>query len=113
MARIIIGGYRQDVVLNLFDSVVRAMQDPILTHLAGGKGLFLRYGGQTEEKDVQLAFWIGPSSAIRFEYDAEIFPELDEEQAAVFAEHLKVFGGIILGTKAEGDRMEAEMQATE
>ena len=56
---------------------------------------------------MQTVAWIGQQGSVRFEYDAEIFPELNEELAAVYQQHLEKFGGIIIPSRAEADMLDA------
>ena len=113
MARFIIGGYQRDFNINVQDDMCRAIQYVVLTQLSKGEGLFFRSHGQVDGDDLQSAVWINPSSAIRFEYDSEIFPDVNGDLADSLQKHVDQFGGIVIPSKAEMDLMHLEDSVAE
>ena len=110
MGRLVIGGFGSgNVTFNLGDTVCRAMQNVILTRLGTGNGLFFRYAGAAPNGDpVLTAMWIGPSTAIRFEYDSDVLPELDLEMVSGYQMHVDKFGGIVVPSEAELEQYREE-----
>lgn len=114
MARLILGGYGQDVVVQVEDGLCRALQAAVMTRLAAGEGLFLRCDTTVNNASVISVSWISPSSSVRFEWDAELLPEFHEglrNLAKSFLSDIENFGGIVLPGDAEIERREAERVA--
>ena len=111
MARLILGGYSSDVVVQMDDGLGRALQAAVVTRLATGNGLFLRCDTTVNEESLVTVSWISPSSSIRFEWDTELPPDLHERLlnlARSFASDIASKGGIVLPGNAEMERMKAE-----
>lgn len=114
MARIIVGGYAEPIDFNLSDGICRAIQNAMLLRLGdGGKGFFFRMGGEAGGKGIQHVVWISTSSAIRWEYDSDVLPELNEEWADGYKRMLESLNGIIVPSKTEYDAMTAAIEAEE
>lgn len=111
MARIIVGGYSEPMVFQLFDRECRAMQRALHSHLLQGKGFFFRMGGDTEQGPIQRIVWISATSPITFEYDSELLPEVDDELVEIYEDGLLENGAVVFGSKAELDQIRAEMSA--
>lgn len=113
MARIVVGGYHQDLIFNMEDQVVRAIQGAATQMLKYGRGFFLRHAGTADGEASVRQVWIGSSSAIRFEYDGAVMPAPDEDLVGTFRKHLDAFGGIILARSADDDEDDEYEDAAE
>ena len=114
MPRLIVGGYGRDIVMNFEDEVCRAVQNVLIRRLSLGDGLFLRSSGDSDGHPVTTVTWISPASFVRFEYDDEKLPELNEKLAETYWAAIKGSGGLVLPSQGEIDswRLEDEVGST-
>lgn len=94
-ARVIIGGYDQDLSVEVTDSFGRAVRDAVLPWLAQGKGLFLTYTRDDGRSKAASTVWVGPSSSIRFEFEGEV-PFPNPSATEMLEDRLFEYGGFIL-----------------
>ena len=111
MPRLIVGGYGCDIVMHFQDEVCRAAQDVLIRRLSSGGGLFLRSSRDVDGQPVTTVIWISPSGSVRFEYDDDILPELNEELAATYWKAIEDAGGLVLPSQAEVDSWRLEDEA--
>jgi hypothetical protein len=111
MARLILGGYSSDVVIQLHDGVARALHLAILDRLKSGKGMSLRCGRTVDDEIVVSNLWISPSSAVRFDFGSDVEPAFSEDMVKSFVSDIKRYGGMALPTDAEFERRRAEQEA--
>lgn len=107
MARLILGGYSSDVVIQLHDGVARALHLAIFDRLKSGKGMSLRCGRKVGDEIIVSNLWISPSSALRFDF-GELEPPFSEDMVNSFVSDIKRYGGMALPTDAEFERREWE-----
>ena len=112
MARLILGGYSSDVVIQLHDGVARALHLAIFDRLKSGKGMSLRCGRTVDDEIVVSNLWISPSSAIRFDFGSDVEPAFSEDMVKSFVSDIKRYGGMALPTDAEFERRRAEQGGT-
>lgn len=105
----IVGGYGAPMEFNMFDKTCRAFQHAIMDRLAEGKGFVFRMGGEVNGKPIQHILWISPSSPVRFEYDTDVLPPVDQELLDVYKQGLAENGHIIFPSLAELESLEAEL----
>jgi hypothetical protein len=108
MARLILGGYSSDVVIQFHDSVARALHLAIFTRLKTGKGMSLRCGRTVGDDIVVSNLWISPSSAIRFDFGSDVEPAFSEDMVRSFVSDIKRYGALALPTDDEFERMRLE-----
>lgn len=116
MARLILGGYSSDVVIQLHDGVARALHLAIFDRMKSGKGMSLRCGRTAGDEIIVSNLWISPSSSLRFDFGSDTEPVFSEAMVKSFVSDIKRYGGMALPTDAEFERrdwesrMEAEGQ---
>ncbi|WP_458113408.1 hypothetical protein M1D88_04650 [Arthrobacter sp. R1-13] len=100
--------------MNFEDEVCRAVQNVLIRRLSLGDGLFLRSSGDSDGQPVTTVIWISPASSLRFEYDDEKLPELNEKLAETYWTVIKGSGGLVLPSQGEIDswRLEDEVDSS-
>lgn len=111
MPRLIVGGYGRDTVMHFQDEVCRAAQHVLIRRLASGNGMFLRSSRIEEGKSTTTVIWIPSSGSVRFEYDDDTLPELNEELVATYWAAIESGGGLVLPSQAEVDSWRLEDEA--
>jgi hypothetical protein len=111
MAQLILGGYSNDVVIELPDGLARALHLAVFERMKSGKGMSLRCGRKVGDEFVVSNLWISPSSALRFDFDSDVEPVFSEDMVRSFLSDIERYGGMALPTEAELKRSRAERTA--